>query len=232
MLTLNNTYIIACETLKGELTKSMEEEDCKWPVLWIDSGKHAWPDKLRSAVQEAVDGISRDNSTILLMFGFCGNAMVGVKSGAHTLVLPRAADCIPLFLGSRRRREECGGDSYFFTGGYIDSGSSIAEDTGKVFERYGEKRGLSILRRLLKNYRNFMIIDTGVFDVEKVREKVERFAGLVDIPVSVIPGDLRLIRALAAGNWNADEFLIVPPDKVITLEDSMGAGKPQGAGEN
>jgi hypothetical protein len=221
----DDTCLIACGTLKQELNLIMEKRNRKYPVVWIDSGKHASPDKLRTSVQNAIDGIPRSCKTILLLFGFCGNAMVGIESGDHTLVLPRAADCIPLFTGSLTQREK---SSYFFTEGYINSGGSVATDTSKVFERYGEKRGLFILKKMLGHYKNFSIIDTGAYNVEEARGTVDAFAKLVEIPVSVIPGSLGYIDALLAGGWQEDSFLLVPPGKSISFEDSLSAGKAQG----
>ena len=221
--------ILSCETLKDELNLVMKNLNCSLPVIWVDSGKHAWPDKLRVSVQEAIDGLSPSYKTALLLFGFCGNAMVGVKAGSRTLVLPKAADCIPLFIGSREKRDAYGTDIYFFTGGYLNSDGSIASDTSRVFTRYGEKRGLWILRKMLGHYRSFAVIDTGAFDIADVQSRIEQFAKPLEIPVETIPGNLRLIAALLSGEWNADEFLVVKPNTEITFEDSLSVGKPQQA---
>jgi hypothetical protein len=225
----NSVYVIACETLKQELNLVMEKRNCAYPIVWIDSGKHAWPDKLRVSVQEALDSLPDSCKTALLLFGFCGNAMVGIRAGSRRLVLPRVADCIPLFIGSRKERESYGTDAYFFTEGYINSGGSIASDTSKVYERYGEKRGLSILKKMLGHYKTFAVIDTGTYEVAPVQAKVEKFAKLVDIPVKVIPGNLRIIDALLAGDWKEDAFLVAPPGESVSFEDSLTTGTAQGS---
>jgi hypothetical protein len=225
----DETYIVACETLKQELESVMRNKDCAYPVVWVDSGKHAWPDKLRVSVQEAIDGIPPSCKTILILFGFCGNAMVGVEARNHRLVLPKAADCIPLFIGSRAERDAYGTGTYFFTEGYINSGGSIATDTSQVCQRYGEKRGLSILKKMLENYKYFAVIDTGTFNVADVKIKVDNFAKLVEIPVKVIPGNLRIIEALVAGSWKEEEFFIFEPGEKISFEDSLSVGTAQGA---
>ena len=224
----NDTCIVACETLKDELNLVMKNMDCALPVVWVDSSNHSRPDKLRLSMQEALDNLSPQYNTALLLFGFCGNAMVGIQSGRFTLVLPKAADCIPLFIGSREERDSYGNDTYFFTGGYLDSTDGITKDAVRLLERYGEKRGLSILKQMLCHYRSFALIDTGTYNVADVRSRVEKIALLLDIPVKIIPGNLRLIAALLSGNWNDNEFLIVEPGKTISLEDSLNLGKSQG----
>lgn len=218
------TRIVACETLRPELDLVMRKLGCSWPVIWIDAGKHAWPDKLRLSIQENVNRLS-PACTVPLLFGFCGNAMVGIEAGRHTLILPRVADCISLFIGSREERDSYGADTYFFTEGSINSGGSFAQDASRVIERYGKKRGLSILKKMLMHYRSFAIIDTGTFNVAGVQARVEDFAKQVDIPVKVIPGSLRIIAALLTGRWRDDAFLTVPPGGIVSFEDSLISGR-------
>jgi hypothetical protein len=225
-----NICIVACETLKQELEAVMKQRRCEYPVIWIDAGKHQWPDKLHIAIQEAIDGVSPSCKTVLLLFGFCGNALLGIEARNRRLVIPRVADCIPLFIGSRKEREAYGAGTYFFTGGYLNAGSSIASDTSRVFQRYGKKRGLSILKKMIGHYKDFAVIDTGTFDVPEVKATVEDFARLVEIPVKVIPGNLRFIDALLAGPWQEDSFLTVKPGEKITFKDSLSAGKAQDMG--
>ncbi|MDR2796051.1 MAG: DUF1638 domain-containing protein [Spirochaetaceae bacterium] len=225
----HDTCIIACETLRQELLAVMEHRGCAYPVVWIDAGKHAHPEKLRISVQQAIDNVPPSYKTILILFGFCGNAFVDMEARRHSLVLPRVADCIPIFIGSRKERESYGSGTYFFTEGYINSGGSIVSDTARFYRSYGEKRGLSILKRMMGHYKDFAVIDTGTFDVAEVRARVEDFAGLLNIPVKVIPGSLRIIDALLAGGWQDDEFLVVEPGGRITFEDSIrAAGGPYG----
>ncbi|MDR0452631.1 MAG: DUF1638 domain-containing protein [Treponema sp.] len=220
-------YVIACETLKQELLAVMGKQGCDYPVVWVDAGKHTWPDKLRVSVQEAIDGVPPSCKTVLLLFGFCGNAMVGIEARNHRLVMPKAADCIPLFIGSRKEREAYGTRTYFFTEGYLNSGGSMVSDASRIYERYGEEDGLFIMKKMLGHYQDFAVVDTGVFDVDAVRAGVEDFAKPLEIPVRLIPGSLRLIDALLAGAWQDDSFLVLAPGGKITFEDSLEAGKSQ-----
>jgi hypothetical protein len=219
--------IVACETLKQELLAAMEKRSCDYPVTWVDAGKHTWPDKLRVAVQEAIDNIPLSYETILLLFGFCGNAMVGIEARNHRLVMPKAADCIPLFIGSRAERETYGTRTYFFTEGYINSEGSAITDSSRIYERYGEEDGLYILKKMLGHYEDFAVVDTGVFDVDALKARVEDFAKPLEIPVKLIPGSLRFIDALLAGGWQDDAFLVLEPGGKISFEDSLEAGKSQ-----
>jgi hypothetical protein len=222
-----DTCIVACETLKQELLAVLERRGCGYPVTWIDAGKHTWPDKLRVAVQEAIDDIPPSYETVLLLFGFCVNAMVDIEARSHRLVMPRAADCIPLFIGSRKEREAYGTRTYFFTEGYLNSGGSAVSDASRIYERYGEEDGLFIMKKMLGHYQDFAVVNTGVFDVDAVKARVDDFAKSLEIPVKLIPGSLRIIDALVAGGWQDDEFLVLEPGGKITFENSLEAGKSQ-----
>ncbi|AEF84033.1 conserved hypothetical protein [Treponema primitia ZAS-2] len=218
---MDNIHILACETLKPELSLVMSSQGCDYPIAWVESGKHAWPDKLHVCIQETLDKIPPTYKTILLVFGFCGNAMVGIKAGEHQLVLPRASDCIPIFLGSQKKREEYGAATYFFTEGYLNSETNVATEHIQYIKKYGEEKALMVTRMMMEHYKQIAIIDTGAFNPEDVVRKVEPFAKIIDTPLSIISGNLRLIDALLAGNWDTGEFLIVPPKGVISFEDSF-----------
>ena len=205
----------------------MEKRGCDFPVIWVDAGKHTWPDKLRVSIQEAIDGIFPSYEIVLLLFGFCGNAMVGIEARNHKLVMPKAADCIPLFIGSREERETYGTRTYFFTEGYLNSGGSMLSDASRIYERYGEEDGLYILKKMLGHYQDFAVVNTGVFDVDAVKVRVDDFAKPLEIPVKLIPGSLRYIDALLTGVWQDDAFLVLEPGGKITFEDSLEAGKSQ-----
>jgi len=220
-----NTCIIACETLKDELNLVMRDTGSALPVRWIDSASHINQEKMRLAVQEAIDTLPAACTTALLLFGFCGNALVGISAGKRTLVLPRVPDCIPLFLGSRAEREAYGSGAYFFTSGFFKSRGSIAAQAERACARYGKKRGLALMREMLAACRDFVLIDTGAFDTAAVYGRVTDFAKDFDIPLKLVPGNLRLIHALVSGEWPAEEFLLVKPGGSITFEDSQNAAR-------
>jgi hypothetical protein len=221
-----NAHIVACKTLAPEIELVMQRRGIDMPITFVESGKHVWPDKLRNCIQESIDSVPAGR-TILLVFGFCGNSMVGVQSRSHTLVMPRVADCIPIFLGSRKTREEYGIHTYFYTKGYLESEANIVSDYGRVLEKYGQKRSLRVIRAMMEHYKNIAIVDTGAFDTGELKEKVASVADLIDIPVSVVPGNLRLIDALLKGDWMDDEFIIIPGGSEVSFEMSLNLGSSQ-----
>jgi hypothetical protein len=67
---MEEIHIVACKTLKPEIDMVVHAHGCDYPIAWVDSGKHVWPDKLRICIQETIDTISPAYKTILLVFGF------------------------------------------------------------------------------------------------------------------------------------------------------------------
>jgi hypothetical protein len=227
LTTDGGVVIVACETLKDELELIMRRNGCNYPVVWVESGLHAWPEKLKARIVELVAGLDAGHKTVLLLFGFCGTSLVGLEAGNRTLVMPFVSDCIPIFLGSNERRCEFGIDTYFFTKGYLRGEKNVVNEFGHYAKRYGPQRALRILKKLLEHYRRFAVVDTGAFEVEPVTEDIRKVAEILELPVVQADGNLSLIEDLLKGDWTPERFLVVPPNGGITFEDSVKAGKSQ-----
>jgi hypothetical protein len=217
----SKTCILACETLKPELEFTMDALGMALPAFWVESGKHVFPDQLRASIQGNLDGIPAEYDTVLLLFGFCGNAMVGVNTGSRRVVLPKVADCIPIFLGSREERNKYGTRRYFFTEGYFNAESNPSTEYGRIAEKYGEENARMITREMLKHYEYLSVVDTGAFDVDAITTTLADLSEMTSVPVDVLPGDLRLIKMLLTGDWPEDEFFVFESGSEITLRDSM-----------
>jgi hypothetical protein len=143
------------------------------------------------------------------------------------MVMPRVADCIPIFLGSRKSREEYGINTYFYTRGYLESEANIVKDYEGALKKYGEKRSLRVVQEMMKHYKNIAVIDTGAFDPGELAKKLMPVAELINVPVVVVPGNLRIIDALLMGEWGDDEFYIIPVGAEVSFEMSINLGASQ-----
>jgi len=133
--------VIACRTISAELELAMKETGHAYPVRWIDSGLHIDPADLRVRLQEELDetGRSAETDTVLMAFGFCGNAIVGLRPPSFRMILAKADDCITILLGSRETRRDLpeSARTYFLTKGWLDSERNIWTE----YQEYAEKRG-------------------------------------------------------------------------------------------
>ena len=64
---------------------------------------HLDPPDLRTRLQAEVDATADGYDAAVLAYGLCGGATAGLRAGRIPLVVPRAHDCVTLFLGSRDR---------------------------------------------------------------------------------------------------------------------------------
>ena len=116
--------LLACAVFKN-LLENLLPDELAAEVNFLDYGLHSIPSNLKIAVQECLDAIE-EPSLVVLGYGLCGNGLDGIQAGKHTLLIPRADDCIAIFLGSyaayRREFDENPG-TYYLTKGWIESGS-------------------------------------------------------------------------------------------------------------
>ena len=205
----------------------MKRRNSTLPVVWIDSGLHSFPNKLNKHIQDTLDQLPGHYTTVLLLFGFCGNSMVGIQSRNRTLVLPYVSDCMPIFLGSQKNREEAGNDTYFFTEGYLSGEQNALTDLAYSRNKYGEDTATYITKTMMAHYKRLAIIDTGTFNIEEVRKRIFPLSELIELPITVVPGNLSIIEDLLDGRWNPSQFLVKPPGEEITFADALKAGKSQ-----
>lgn len=210
--------LLACATVLEEL-QPLIPADIEYEVF--DFGLHVRPEGLRGALQSAVDEAAQDHDVILLGYGLCSMAVVGLRSEACTLVVPRVDDCIAAFLGSqeeyrRRAREEPG--TYYLTKGWIAVGDTLLDEHRRMAETYGEERADRMFELMLRHYRRLVYIDTGHRDQAPYREIARSIADRFGLDFVEIPGSQRLLVKLLSGPWD-DEFVVAPPGTTIEYAD-------------
>jgi hypothetical protein len=213
-----STKIIACETVIQEMSPFLPQDmECRS----IESGLHIHPEKLKVALQEIIDEITADTKTIILGYGLCSMAAIGLKADHSTLVVPRQDDCVGLFLGSRRRyKEELKNEpgTYFISKGWIDAKITLLDELKIMEERYGKERAKSLMKRMLKHYVRLAFIDMGYQDHEAYREYSRQAAKEFDLSYHEIEGTTEMLEKMVNGPWD-DGFVVAPPGHKITMED-------------
>jgi hypothetical protein len=222
-----DTKIIACaviiEELRSRLPLGIDYET-------LDFGLHRSPELLRVKLQETIDN-SAAYRTIVLAFGLCGMSVVGLSSGSSTLVVPRADDCIAVFLGSRKaylkQQAEFPGTMFLSKGwieGRIDNTSPNTEVYRQLLAKYGEERALRMFavyqaRQPLRHYRRLAFIATSAeSDLERYREISRQRAASLNLAYEEISGSTAFMDKIAAGVWD-DEFVVAPPGHRISYGD-------------
>jgi hypothetical protein len=214
--------VIACATVIEEMLPSLPS-DAAYEVL--DFGLHLTPDKLRTALQDSINAAGAGFDAIILGYGLCSMAVIGLTATNCTLVVPRVDDCIAIFLGSHTAYKEQSGKepgSYYLTKGWIAVGDTPFEEYKHLVERYGEKRARRMIQLTLKNYTRLAYIDTGQYEQERFRDYTRRTAAEFNLRYEEIAGSTALVKKMIYGPWD-DDFVVARPGQTITYADFRAA---------
>jgi hypothetical protein len=216
------TKIIACQVFVEEL-RSMLPEDVT--VETLEMSLHERPRSLRQMLQERVDA-SAGYDTIIVGYGMCGQAAVGLRATHSRLVLPRVDDCIGMFLGSRaayRAEHQKEAGTYFLTKGWIGSGVTTPFSAyDAVRQRWGQERADRMMGVMLGHYRRLAFIRTGDDDeaLAAERARAQQTARDFGLRYEEIEGSRDLVRPLLYGPWD-ERFIVVPVGGTVRLSDFL-----------
>ena len=214
----SSCHVLACATVLEEILPLLPEG---MGYEELDFGLHLNPEDLKLALQDAIDKASQHAGTILLGYGLCSMAVVGLKANGCTLVVPRVDDCIAIFLGSRdaytaQASSELG--TYYLTKGWIEVSDTLFDEYQKMVERYGEALAGRMMKLMLKNYTRLAYIDTGHQEQDRYQDYARMVAEQFQLRYEEIKGANTLVKKLLLGPWDGD-FVVAKPGQTITYAD-------------
>jgi hypothetical protein len=210
--------LIACATVIEEV-QSFLPDDISFEVL--DFGLHLRPEGLRKVLQEKIDEASQMADVLLLGYGLCSMAVVGLQARTAHLVIPRVDDCIAIFLGScaaykKQAKQEPG--TYYLTKGWIEAGDTPFEEHKLLIEKYGEEKAKRMTGLMLKNYKRLAFINTGQYEIEHYQAYARKTAEQFNLRYEEIEGSPALVKKMVFGPWD-DEFVVVEPGQTVQYTD-------------
>lgn len=221
-------------------------------VELLGKGLHNEPDDLRSELQLRLDAVEEVKyDAILLGYGLCSNSIAGLVCAHTKLVVPRAHDCITLYLGSGERYSaefRANPGTYWYSADYIERGSdgdyiplgsdADQKEMSRVYQEYVEKYGrdnadylMEVMGAWRQHYSRAAYIDTAEVALPDYSEQVRQLAAGRGWSFERLVGSLAIMRALLAGQWSEGRFLIVPPGYAIVPtndERILSVSRPQG----
>ncbi len=244
--------LIACEILYREFCAAAARSNNRVDVEFLPKGLHdlgspGMNERIAARLAE-VDEAGYD--AVVLGYALCSNGLVGLAARRIPLVVPRAHDCITLFLGSKERYLEyfrANPGAYFKTSGWIERGddleqlggesiqrrSRVAQSYDELVERYGEDNARFLyeeLRQMTRNYSRLTYITMGVGPDDRFERETRDLAAARGWQFDRLVGDLGLIQRLVDGPWDEADFLTVPPGHRIaaSFDDGIVRAEPEG----
>jgi hypothetical protein len=202
--------------------------------IYLDYGLHNVPRKLNQAVQEALDALP-EPCLVVLGYGLCGNGLNGIRAGKHTLLIPRADDCIAIFLGSyeRYQREfKFESATYYLTKGWLESGSNPLQEYRDYVQKYGLAKADWLIDSLYHNYKRLALVAHSQEDLDAFRSRAqevakfcerwgmryqeilgssEYFEHLIQSALAAEQADENFILVLPGGELRQDQFMRLAP---------------------
>ena len=229
---------LSCEALARMVYSSAAQTPHVVDVEVFRLGLHNEPKSLRARLQQAIDAnVGAGYEAIVLAYALCGQATAGLVARDVPLVIPRAHDCITLFLGSRARYQQEFVDhpgTYWYALDYMQrrdkSSTSLALGSGMdntnmqdVYQEYVTKYGednanylMEVMGAWQNHYQRAAFIDVGVGDGTPVEEMAQAEAERRGWAFDRVLGNLKLVRNLLFGEWNED-YLVIPPGQRIVM---------------
>ena len=238
---------IGCEVLARPVYLCASQSPHIVDVELVKRGLHNQPAELRLLLQTKIYAAkSPAYDAILLAYGLCGQATAGLVAGTIPVVIPRAHDCITLFLGSRNLYQdqfENKPGTYWYAQDYIErddgSGSALSMGSGTdtdlqaVYDEYVEKYGkdnadylMQVMGAWQSHYQRAVYIDMGLGDGTAVEARAQAEAARRGWVFERMAGDMVLIRRLISGEWQTDsanDFLVLQPGQqlVMTYDENV-----------
>lgn len=240
---------VGCEVLSRVIYLCAAQSPHIVDVELLRYGLHDTPSDLRVSLQAHIDASAgQDYDAIVLGYGLCGKATEGLTARSVPLVLPRAHDCITLFLGSRGRYHQefdQNPGTYWFANDYVErskrSGSSLAmgsagpqTDMRATYDSYVARYGkdnadylMTVMGEWSRHYNRAVFVDMGVGDATVAEQAARENAARRGWAFERMAGDVILFRRLLSGDW-ADDFLVLQPGETVALSyDDQVVGKMQ-----
>jgi hypothetical protein len=232
-----NLKLIACNVFMREACYGVALSPHVIDLEFTELGDHIHSGTLREKLQALIDAAEtsgKEYDAILLLFGLCGNATVGLQARKIPLVIPRAHDCCTILLGSKEAFRTHFADNPsrpFSSAGYLERGDyymRVEDGENRIHygdgfaayvEQYGEENARYIWETMHPAH---LDLDNKAVFIDVPETAGLGYAGQFKAVVEsegkecvVLPGSLAIIRGLLSGDWDPQVFLKIEPGQRV-----------------
>ena len=216
--------LLSCSVFEREIALYARGAEHIAAVRFFEVGSHDRPDQLRAMLQENLDAMDArtDIEAIVLAYGLCGRSTVGLRPLHHKLVIPRAHDCITVFMGSKeayaeyqRRCPTC----YYYTPGWNrgrrvpgpERLEAMKVELSKKFEPDDVEFLVETERQQWALHDTATYLDLGTDDAAVEADYARKCADWLGWKFKHLHGDPALLHDLLWGNWDTERFQVIEP---------------------
>ena len=216
--------LLACAVFEREIALHTADAKHIAETRFFEMGLHDRPDKLCAVLQENLEAVDArtDIEAVVLAYGLCGRGTAGLRPLRHKLVIPRAHDCITVFMGSKeayaehqRRCPTC----YYYTPGWNrgrrvpgpERLEAVKTELAKKFNPDDVEFLIETERAQWALHDTATYLDLGTDDAQAEAEYARQCANWLGWKFEHQHGDPALLRDLLWGNWDDQRFQIIEP---------------------
>jgi len=239
-------HAIACDVLARPVYLCAARSPHVVDLTLLRRGLHDDPRELRETLQGVIDGLPDRYDAVVLGYGLCGGAAAGIEARGIPVVLPRAHDCITLFLGARERyaaETEDRPATYWYVRdqlerpylttdgkrlGGLGVGGEPDDDLDAIradyVAKYGEDNAdylMEVFGAWRSRYGRGAFIAMGIADESGDEVVTREQADSRGWAYERVEGNLVLVRRLLDGDWGEDMLILQPGERLAMSYDEQ-----------
>ncbi|MFP4166925.1 MAG: DUF1638 domain-containing protein [Opitutales bacterium] len=241
--------LLACSVFEEEIELHAADATHIQELRFFEIGLHDQPDVLRETLQGALEELDarEDIEAVALAYGLCGLGTAGLQPQNHPLVIPRAHDCITVFMGTKERyadwQKACP-NCYYYTPGWNrnrrvpgpEKLEALREELSERFDPEDVAFLLDSEKEHWTMYDTAVYLDLGTAEAESEADYARRCADWLGWRFQRLKGNAALLRDLLWGRWDDERFQIIEPgsrlgssgdEKIMRSEPAKEAGDVQ-----
>jgi hypothetical protein len=228
--------LLACEILYREICAVVARSPHRVDVQFMPKGLHdLGGDRMRFELRKTLSEIDASPyDAILLGYALCSNGIAELTAVDCPIIVPRAHDCITLFLGDKDRYLDYFHKNpgvYFKTTGWIERGDDLLQSASgndllgfsqgttheDLVEQYGKEAADFLWEQFasMNGYQKLTFIEMGIEPDNRFEKATKELAEEKGWEFEKLTGRLELLQVLVNGDWDEERFLIVPPGHKI-----------------